>query len=99
MAFIDRLERNIAKLEKRIQNEHARITKLEEKCEAKKITKADYNIKRRESDERIRGWTSRISTLKGGIVREKKHLEEKQEEKDKKREEKEKKKERAEKNK
>ncbi len=97
MAFMDRLERNIAKLEKRIEREQMRVTKLEEKCEAKKITKADYNIKRRECDERIRGWTSRISTLKGGMVREKKHLEEKQEEKDKKREEKEKKKERAEK--
>ncbi len=97
MAFIDRMEKNIAKLERRIEREQGRIAKLEEKCEAKKITRADYNIKRRESDERTRGWNARIQTLKGGIVREKKHLEEKQEEKEKKREEKEKKKERAEK--
>lgn len=92
MGFIERLERNIIKLEKRIEKEEIRITQLETKCESKKITKADYNIKKRQHEERIHGMNARIRTLKGGIVREKTHQEEKAEEKEKKQKDKEKKK-------
>jgi len=93
MGFIQRLERNMAKLEKQIEKEHTRIAELEAKCDNKKITKADFSIKKRQHEERIHAWSSRIRVLQGGIVREKQHQEEKAEEKKKKQEEKEKKKE------
>jgi len=93
MGFIQRLEKNIAKLEKRIEKEQMRIARLAEKCESKKITKANFSIKKRVIEERINGMKSRMRVLQGGIVREKQHQEEKAEEKEKKKEEKEKKKE------
>ena len=97
MGFIERLERNIAKLEKKIEKEKEKIAQLEAKCESKKITKAEFNIKRKRHDDQVHAWSARIRVLQGGIVREKQHIEEKAEEKEKKKEEKEKKKEKKEK--
>jgi len=74
-----------------------KIAQLEAKCESKKITKAEFNLKKRRHDEAIHAWSARIRVLQGGIVREKKHIEEKAEEKEKKKEKKEKKKEKKEK--
>lgn len=96
MGFIERLEKNIAKLEKKIEHEESKIVALEARCESKKITKAEFNLKKRRLDEHIHAWSARIRVLQGGIVREKQHIEEKAEEKEKKKEEKEKKKERKE---
>jgi hypothetical protein len=96
MGFIERLEKNIAKLEKKIEREQLKIAALEERCESKKITKAEFNLKRKTHDEHIHAMSSRIRVLQGGIVREKQHQEEKAEEKEKKQEEKEKKKEKKE---
>ncbi len=93
MGFIERLEKNIAKLERRIEKEEMRITDLQLKCDSRKITKADFTIKRKLVEERINGMKSRIRILQGGMVREKQHQEKKAEEKEKKEEEKEKKKE------
>ncbi|KYK20421.1 hypothetical protein AYK25_08890 [Thermoplasmatales archaeon SM1-50] len=93
MGFIDRLEKNIVKLEKKKEKEQTRIAQLEAKCENKKITKAEFNLKKRHHDERIHAYSARIRVLQGGIVREKQHIENKAEEKEKKKEEKEKKKE------
>jgi hypothetical protein len=93
MGFIERLERNIAKLEKKMDKEEMKIAQLEAKCDSKKITKADFIIKKRHHDEQIHAWSARIRVLQGGIVRENKHIEERAEEKEKKKEEKEKKKE------
>lgn len=70
-----------------------KIAELEEKCDSKKITRADFSIKKKQHDERIHALSSRIRVLQGGIVREKQHQEEKAEAKKKKQEEKEKKKE------
>jgi hypothetical protein len=97
MGFIDRLNRNIAKLEKKIEKEQTKIVQLEENCDNKKITKAEFNLKKRRHDEHIHAWSARIRVLQGGIVRENKHIEEKAEEKEKKKEEKEKKKEKKQK--
>jgi two-component system chemotaxis sensor kinase CheA len=47
MGFIERMEKNIAKLEKRIQKEEMGIARLAEKSESKKITKADFTLKKR----------------------------------------------------
>jgi hypothetical protein len=96
MGFIERLEKNIAKLEKSIDKEKIKISFLEDKCDSKKITKAEFNLKRRRHDEHIHAMSARIRVLQGGIVREKQHIEEKAEEKEKKKEEKEKKKEKKE---
>jgi hypothetical protein len=97
MGFIDRLERNIAKLTQKIEKEQTKIAQLEAKCDSKKITKAEFNLKKRHHDEQIHAWSARIRVLQGGIVKENKHIEERAEEKEKKKEEKEKKKERKEK--
>ena len=96
MGFIERLEKNIAKLEKRIEKEKQKIVQLNDRCESKKITKADFSIKKRQYDERIHAMNARIRVLQGGIVREKTAQEEKAEEKEKKQKEKEKKKDRKE---
>ncbi len=92
MTFIERLEKNITKLEKKIEKEQLKIAALEEKCDSKKITKAEFNLKKRHHDEHIHAMSARIRVLQGGIVREKQHIEERAEEKEKKKEEKEKKK-------
>ena len=70
MTFIDRLERNIAKLEKRIEKEQIRIGRLKEKCDSKKITKAKFNIEKRKIEEKIKAMNSRIRVLQGGMTKE-----------------------------
>jgi hypothetical protein len=97
MGFIERLEKNITKLETKIEKEQMKIAQLEAKCESKKITKAEFFLKKRHHDEHIHAWSARIRVLQGGIVREKQHIEERAEEKETKKEEKEKKKEKKEK--
>lgn len=92
MGFIERLERNIAKLEKRIGKEQIKIEHLRENCESKKITKAEFNIKKMRIEAKIHSMNSRIRVLQGGMTKEKKHQDEKAKEKQKKKEEKEKKK-------
>ena len=97
MGFIERLEKNITKLETKIEKEQTKLAQLEVKCEGKKITKAEFCLKKRPHDERIHAMSARIRVLQGGIVREKQNIEDKAEEKEKKKEEKEKKKEKKEK--
>lgn len=92
MGFIERLEKNIARLEKKIEKEQMRIEHLHEKCESKKITKADFNIKKMQIEGKIHAMNSRIRVLQGGMTKEKKHQEEKAKEKQKKKEDKEEKK-------
>jgi hypothetical protein len=97
MGFIERLEKNITKLQTNIEKEQMKIAQLEEKCDSKKITKAEFCLKKRHHDEHIRAMNTRIRVLQGGIVRENEHIKERAEEKEKKKEEKEKKKEKKEK--
>lgn len=92
MSFIKRLEKNIAKIEKSIAKEKKKIEDLRVKCEAHKITRAEFNIKKKKIEEIIRNMDSRLRVLRGGIAKEKRYQEEKAEEKKKKKEEKEKKK-------
>ena len=77
MGLIGRLERNIAKLEKRIEKEQMKIENLHEKCERKKITKAEFNIKEKHIEEKIHAMKSEMGSLHGEIVKAKRHLEEK----------------------
>ena len=93
MTFLQRLEKNIAKYEKRIEKEEMKIAQLGTKFENKKITKAKLNIETRKIRDRIKAMKARIQTLRGMTVKEKQHLEEKAEEKREKKEKKEKKKE------
>jgi chromosome segregation ATPase len=78
MGLISRLEKNIAKLEKRIEKEKLKITKLEEKFKSKKITKAKYTIEKRKIEETIKNIKNRIGALKGMSVKEKHVIEEKE---------------------
>jgi len=88
MGFIERLERNIAKLEKSIEKEQLKIEHLHEKCESHKITKGEFSIKKRRHDEKIHSMNSRLRVLQGGITKEKRREEERAEEKKCKKEEK-----------
>ncbi len=83
MGLIGRLERNIAKLEKRIEKEQMKIENLHEKCERKKITKAEFNIKEKHIEVKIHALKSEMGSLHGGIVKANRHLEEKTKEKKK----------------
>jgi len=88
MGFIQRLERNIAKKEKAIEVEKRKIEELKDKCDSHGITRAEYKIKKNHIEEKIRSMNSRMRVLKGGITKEKKHIEEKEKKKMKKKEEK-----------
>ncbi|RLF37390.1 MAG: hypothetical protein DRN00_00295 [Thermoplasmata archaeon] len=78
MSFlIRRLEKQIEKLENKIRKNEEKIRELREKYEAKKITRAEFNIKKRKYEEMIHGLNARIRILKGGIAREKRKEEEK----------------------
>ncbi len=88
MSFARKLERNILNLEKNIEKDHDKIDELRAKCESHKITKAEFNVKKRHIEEKIRAMDSRMRVLQGGIAKEKRHLEEKAEEKHRKRGEK-----------
>lgn len=90
--FLKRMEKNIQKLEKKIHKEEQSINQLAVKLESNKITKADFNIKKRQIEERINALNTRIRWYRGGISKEKRVEEEKAEEKRLKQEEKEKKK-------
>jgi len=71
------LERNIEKLEKKIGKEQLKIENPLTKCDSKKITKADYNIKREHIEEKIHVMKSEIGGLPGDVAKAKKRLEEK----------------------
>ena len=88
MSFTKRLEKNIAKKGKAIERDREKIDDLKEKLDAHKITRAEFNIKKKKIEEIIRALDSRMRVLQGGITKEKRHQEELAEEKKKKKEEK-----------
>jgi hypothetical protein len=92
MSFEKRLEKTIAKKEKAIKKEQQKIEMLKEKIDSGKITRAEYNLKKKGVEEKIRTMNSRVRILQGMIAKEKRRQEELAEEKMKKKEEKEKKK-------
>ena len=93
MGFIERVDKNISKLGKRISKEESKIAILNKKFEEKKITKAKLNLEHNKINEKIKALKTRIQTLKGIIVKEKQHQEKKEEDRKKKEEKKIKKKE------
>ena len=82
------MERNIEKLEKNIEKEHTKTEELFNKYCDKKITHAEFNLKREKIERKIRAMDSRKRVLQGAIAKEKKHLVEKGEVKLKKKAEK-----------
>ena len=84
MSFLTRLDKNIKKMEKRIENEESKIQKLDEKYNDKKITKAKFNIEKRKIHDKIKSLRARHQTLKGLVVKEIHHHEEKEKKKEKK---------------
>jgi hypothetical protein len=93
MSFEKRLEKAVEKKEKEIEKEKQRITLLHTKLDSSKITRAEFNIKRKRIEEKIKALNSRMRVLQGGIARERRHQEELAEKKQKEKEEKMKKKE------
>jgi len=88
MSFLERNEKNIQKVEKRIEKEEGKIISLQEKYQAKKITKAKFNIEKRKIEEKIKMMRARIQQLHGLGVKERKHIEEKAKKKEEKKEKK-----------
>ena len=64
MGFIERLEKNITKLETKIEKEQMKLAQLEVKCEGKKITKAEFCLKKRPHDERIHAMAFASSSIR-----------------------------------
>ena len=91
MSFETRLKKGIAKKEAEIEKERQKIDVLKEKLDSGKITRAEFNIKKKHHEEIIKAMSSRMRTLQGGLTREKRHQEEKAEKKKEKEEEKQKK--------
>ena len=77
MSFITRLEKSIEKKERIKDKEKMKIEELREKLDNHSITRAEFNIKKKKIEEKIRAIDSRIRVLQGGISKEKKHQEEK----------------------
>ena len=96
MSFETRLKKGIAKKEAEMDKEKQKIDVLKEKLDSGKITRAEFNIKKKNHEETIKAMSSRMRTLQGGLTREKRHQEEKAEKKKEKEEEKQKKKEKKE---
>jgi len=65
------------KLENKIVKEQLKIENLLMKCDSKKITKAEYNIKREHIEEKIHVMKSEIGGLHGDVAKTKRRLEEK----------------------
>jgi hypothetical protein len=93
MSFEKRLKKAIARKEKEIEKEHKKIELIEEKFNDHKITRAEFNIKKKKILEKIKALNSRMRVLQGGLTRERRHQDKLAEEKRKKKEEKQEKKE------
>ena len=96
MSFETRLKKGIAKKEAEIDKEKQKIDLLKEKLDSGKITRAEFNIKKKHHEETIKAMSSRMRTLQGSLTKEKRHQEENAEKKKAKEEEKQKKKEKKE---
>lgn len=88
MSFGKRLQKAIAKKEAQMVKEKQKIDILKEKLDAGKITRAEFNIKKKHHEEKIKAMSSRMRVLQGGLTREKRHQEEKAEKKKEKEEKK-----------
>jgi hypothetical protein len=84
MSFlIKRLEKNIVRCEREIEKCLRKIDDLKKSYEARKLTKAEFNIKKRKYEDRINALNARIRIIRGGLAREKRREEEKKKEKEK----------------
>jgi len=92
MSFADRLVKKINAKEKQIAKETLKLDDLKVKLDSHKLTRAQYNIKKKHIEEKLKAMNSRMRGLQGLLAKEKRHQEEREEEKQKKKEEKEKKK-------
>ena len=84
MGFLERVERNIQKIEKQIKKEEQRKAIFDQKLSEKSITKAKHIIEHNKIDQKIRALKKRIRDLQGMSLKEKKHIEEKQKKKEEK---------------
>lgn len=84
MGFLERIDRNMKKIEKQIEKEEQKKATLDQKLSDKSITKAKHNIDQRKIDQKIRAMKKRIRDLQGMALKEKKHIEEKQKKKEEK---------------
>ena len=71
------LKGNIEKLEKKIEKEQLKIEDLLGKYDGKKMTKTEFNIKKKHIKEKIHVMKSEIGSLYGKMAKAKRCLEEK----------------------
>lgn len=73
--YIRRLEKGVAKREKKIVKLRAKIEAYERKHDVGKITRAKYEMKKAEFESKIRVMAARVSTFRGAIGKERRKLE------------------------
>lgn len=73
--YIRRLEKGVAKREKKITKLRAKIEDYEQRHETGKITRAKYEMKKAEIESKIRVLAARVSTYRGAIGKERRKLE------------------------
>ena len=81
MSLVSRLERNIYGLQRKIEKEYDKIGSIHKKYVNKKMSSAEFNLKKKKIDDKIREMDSRMRVLKGSLAKERRRLEEKSEEK------------------
>jgi len=77
MSKISSFEREIKKLEDNIEKQQKKIEDLKEKYREKKISGDSFSLKKEKIVDKIRAMNSRMRLLQGGIVREKRFLQDK----------------------
>ena len=73
--YIRRLEKGVAKREKKITTYRAKIEAAEHAHETGKYTRAKYEMKKADLESKIRTTAARVSTYKGAIGKERRRLE------------------------
>lgn len=73
--YIRRLERGVQKREKKILKLRDKISAYEAKHEDGKITRAKYEMKKKDLEGKIRILSARVNTFKGAIGKERRKIE------------------------
>lgn len=68
--YIRRMEKGVEKRERKIQKLREKITDFEHRHEAGKITRAKYEMKKKDLEAKIRQLSARVNTYKGAIGKE-----------------------------
>lgn len=83
MSRISRFEGQINKLEKKLEKHEEKMQILTDQFHQKKISEHTFSVKKDKIVDQIRGMKARIRLFQGGIMKERKYLQEKEKEEEK----------------